>query len=727
MISFLYDLLLFLPLSLAVQSFLVPYFLPEQYGLWWIMLTILSVLLYALVKHLKIRGRSILLGGFAAVLCAVLLILPAKERLPFFYENRFLFYVFFLGLLCCIAGDLMNRYRKVRILIAAAGIVLLFVKLFTKDTLSALSVLTVLLYGILVLTDEIERRQKKEGDTEPKKHLLAVSPFLLAVFLVCSLVKMPEKPYDWAFVKNLVRSIQSTLIRLSETLFPDSGWDSEDPVIGFSDRGSFGGNLKNAEHTVMDLTGFSGNDTCLYLSGKVFDSFDGSGWEKTDYDPVFERELDTLETWCAAEGSSDLLRKAGFVMKYKDMATKSLFIPSKVLPPADIGELAMEGADLTYPDQKSAEEAVKIMYLRLNRDNEAFSDFLNQEHTITKEEWEEAKTDLGLARAEGCSYSDYERYRSRLKEVYGTKVSLSPELKKLMDQTLASADTDYEKLERIGELFSEFTYTDRPGPLPSDLHSPSDYLDYFMLEKKEGYCSYFATAFVLLARSEGIPARYVQGYRVPVERMLHKEVSSTMAHAWAEAYLPGTGWYVFEVTPGYRSVSSWMTAEDQTRKTEPAEKNAPEESTEALPEEQEETVPSTQLTLTWQKILIPVLTGLFFILLVFAFDRLIRKLRYDRKDEREKCAWLCKRCLFLLKRRGFARKESETLTEFEERVKPDVSDGVLSFCGLYEEMLYGGKAAGKEERLLLEENVVRIRHIRRSHRKKEKQKNQGIA
>jgi transglutaminase-like putative cysteine protease len=73
----------------------------------------------------------------------------------------------------------------------------------------------------------------------------------------------------------------------------------------------------------------------------------------------------------------------------------------------------------------------------------------------------------------------------------------------------------------------------------------------FLLRKKAGYCEYFATSAVLLLRLQGIPARYVKGVTVRPESRVgdHYVVRESDAHAWVEAYLPGTGWVEADPTP----------------------------------------------------------------------------------------------------------------------------------------------------------------------------------
>lgn len=58
---------------------------------------------------------------------------------------------------------------------------------------------------------------------------------------------------------------------------------------------------------------------------------------------------------------------------------------------------------------------------------------------------------------------------------------------------------------------------------------------------KRGVCQDHAHIFIGLARSAGIPARYVTGYLMTGEGN-----SSTAAHAWAEALVPHLGWVGFD-------------------------------------------------------------------------------------------------------------------------------------------------------------------------------------
>lgn len=79
----------------------------------------------------------------------------------------------------------------------------------------------------------------------------------------------------------------------------------------------------------------------------------------------------------------------------------------------------------------------------------------------------------------------------------------------------------------------------------------TDPLVAFLFDDKTGHCEEFASAMTLLARTAGIPARVVTGYRVTEYNQLggYYVVRAHNAHAWVEAYVPSQGWVEFDPTP----------------------------------------------------------------------------------------------------------------------------------------------------------------------------------
>jgi transglutaminase-like putative cysteine protease len=77
-----------------------------------------------------------------------------------------------------------------------------------------------------------------------------------------------------------------------------------------------------------------------------------------------------------------------------------------------------------------------------------------------------------------------------------------------------------------------------------DLPRSADPLDEFLFEKKAGNCEFFASSFAVLLRAAGVPSRLVGGYYGGEYNELggYYLVSESMAHAWVEVFLEGTGW-----------------------------------------------------------------------------------------------------------------------------------------------------------------------------------------
>lgn len=69
-------------------------------------------------------------------------------------------------------------------------------------------------------------------------------------------------------------------------------------------------------------------------------------------------------------------------------------------------------------------------------------------------------------------------------------------------------------------------------------------VDEFLFDTKRGYCEHYSSAFVVMMRTLGVPARVVTGYQGgelnPVDGFV--TVRQSDAHAWSEVWLRGRGW-----------------------------------------------------------------------------------------------------------------------------------------------------------------------------------------
>lgn len=93
-----------------------------------------------------------------------------------------------------------------------------------------------------------------------------------------------------------------------------------------------------------------------------------------------------------------------------------------------------------------------------------------------------------------------------------------------------------------------FSYTLAPAPLGRDA------VDDFLFSTHEGFCEHYASAFTVLMRAAGVPARVVTGYQGGYWNKLGQYllVRQSDAHAWSEVWLAGRGWVRVDPTAAVR-------------------------------------------------------------------------------------------------------------------------------------------------------------------------------
>lgn len=93
-----------------------------------------------------------------------------------------------------------------------------------------------------------------------------------------------------------------------------------------------------------------------------------------------------------------------------------------------------------------------------------------------------------------------------------------------------------------------FRYTLAPAPLGRNA------VDDFLFDTREGFCEHYSSAFTVLMRAAGIPARVVTGYQGGYWNPLghYLLVRNSDAHAWSEVWLAGRGWVRVDPTAAVR-------------------------------------------------------------------------------------------------------------------------------------------------------------------------------
>jgi transglutaminase-like putative cysteine protease len=256
-------------------------------------------------------------------------------------------------------------------------------------------------------------------------------------------------------------------------------------------------------------------------------------------------------------------------------------------------------------------------------------------------------------------------------------------------------------------------------------------VDEFLFDVREGYCEYYASAFAVVMRAAGIPARIVTGYQGGFwqEGAGYLLIRHSDAHAWVEVWLDGAGWVRVDPTaavsperieqgaqsldagrsglldmPWIRDLrnrydrlqhlwNEWVLGFDARRQTGMLRSlGLPDMSTTGLA--------------------IIMIAGLGVVLGGVAWAFLSAALRPRTRLER---AW--RRLERRMARRGLGRVRSETPMDWAERVAPELANRsmfetlVVRFCRLR----YGPfRHRGAEQRFVRESGRYRPRRIERS-------------
>jgi transglutaminase-like putative cysteine protease len=115
----------------------------------------------------------------------------------------------------------------------------------------------------------------------------------------------------------------------------------------------------------------------------------------------------------------------------------------------------------------------------------------------------------------------------------------------LSRRLVAASSGAYEYTHRVQAYLGHgFTYDENPPVRPVPLAA-------FLTTDRRGYCQQFAGAMALLLRMGGVPARVATGFSPGIFDRSRGEwvIRDYDAHAWVEAWFPGSGWVTFDPTP----------------------------------------------------------------------------------------------------------------------------------------------------------------------------------
>ena len=709
----LYDLLFMLPICLITDLLAAAFLQGPEHSVWIYVVSVFSLGIFVLIKHWKNRIRYLFPGIALSAVVTVILLQPAGERTEFILRNLWVLWAFLIGTGSFFLGYFVAAVRTVRRIFIPGTAVLMVLNLFFRKIDSKPAVALAFFLILLFVADEIQHRWKKSGYPDVKKHLVYIAPFLLITGIAVFQIPAPEKPLDWTFA---VRAAKQAFSYVKEnTVWMHTGEDYN-AEVGFSEEGIFYGNLSGKSKEMMQLKADTGGENTVYLNGKTMDTFNGREWTENYTEENNDRRADTIELLAAvenydAEHTTDYIRRTNITLTFRDFYTKYCFAPIKAVPgESGFGnvEWTQKGGDLIASRQLGYKKNYLVSYYRQNRGNEKFKGLLEHSSVPDEKTWD--SVNRRYAAAFTVPYGDYLDYRKKVYEFYLPETPLSPDSEKYLAKITEDAGSDYEKCCRIRDVFASMAYTKTPGELPVDVNSPERFMDYFMFEKQEGYCFYYATAFVLAVRNQGLPARLVQGYRVSAIPGKTVGVKSDSAHAWAEVYFDGIGWVVFDPTPGAPEDGYWMTEEEgqKTPASSPAGMELPEKKDPQAPTELPSEHREKKTAFHWQMVWIPVSAAILLLILYLAAERLIGQMKYRNLSTEEKFLSACRKNIRILEYLGYRMEAGETPQEYGVRIMKKLEREDVAFIVPYERYCYADEIPGEEELTLVGENTKKL-------------------
>lgn len=302
----------------------------------------------------------------------------------------------------------------------------------------------------------------------------------------------------------------------------------------------------------------------------------------------------------------------------------------------------------------------------------------------------------------------------------------------LAEEITASAQTPYEKTVLLQQYLQQtFPYTNAPD---ISRGNSSDFVDSFLFEIKEGYCDYYSTALVTMARSLNIPARWVKGYAPGEQPVLpdnfamqqqsrpvnnNYTITNADAHSWAEIYYGDYGWVPVEATPGFSVPLLTM------NETEPVTDPLDTEDEQAQLEQDNasgNTEENGFQIATWAILAAGAVLLAWLAYMVWhrrmELRFLLQKLRVGQSlSPAQKVATETGRWVRYMRRKGFTKEEHETLRESVEnwtQKHPALSDPLNHLLSLFEKSQYSPNVIEDKDWQTVYTEALRLRKILKS-------------
>ena len=307
-----------------------------------------------------------------------------------------------------------------------------------------------------------------------------------------------------------------------------------------------GGKPNPSNHPVMKVS----TPRTVYLRGVILNEYTGRSWINTTDRRRYLRQSSRL-----ADLRASLFDEALPPLNVRNSLCDPVTITVRMLNDEDNVSSSQFSSTLFVPQRVRNLIPGGDLVPYFNNSSELFVTRNLQAgdtYTVTAPLFMAGDSGLGTL-IEVCSTMEDDAYEKIVQTYTTLPAHLEQIVYSMAREASSAAASPYEKALALRSWLSrKYRYTLDVQPQSPDM----DFVTTFLLDTKEGYCTYFASAMTILCRMIGLPARYVEGYVAEPDENGQALVTGLSAHAWTEVYFKGFGWLTFDATPRHSGSSN---------------------------------------------------------------------------------------------------------------------------------------------------------------------------
>ncbi|SFR98294.1 transglutaminase-like domain-containing protein [Anaeromicropila populeti] len=650
----------------------------------------------------------------------------------------------------------VTKYKAGKAVYCIGAMVFLVILGIKEISVEYFFVILLLYYTICLLVELVHGFSQRTNQQEQKQVTPYLFPFFFCMTVLIFMMPVKDRPISWKWIitgyENMKENVTSVYENISMAF--SKGTDSFSlSGIGYGEEKEtvLGGSINENDRIMLTAKIVGNSKGMTYLRGSVYDTYTGNGWKKDtvwnvdgekEYQLAFKELLFSFCQGSMVPGEDEILvnHLKGHI-RYNRIKTKTLFYPQYTyrffLRNSD-NKVDDSNSNILFSKQKKKGLEYSFDYFEVNEKSEVVKNYLRGLDSFTyysiadvnlnrSEKVEELKKELLKSNAGTIEEVLSEEFRNKLasrenqiKKVYTQLPEELPErVREKADELTIGCENNFDRLEAIQKYLKAFPYTKQVKEGSED----SDFVDSFLFEQQEGYCTYFASAMTVLGRCIGIPTRYVEGIVADYEENMEGEwyqISSKSAHAWCEAYFCGYGWVRFDATPGTYSMNnttSWITKKYYVEQEPEIPEFMKPEATEVL--DINLVKQENQVEKKWNKAYAQfIIVSVFMIILLFSIMFLCviwyRKRRFKNADPSRQIELLFGEMLFYLRKFGYDLELGETILQFRSRIGQNKELSKLETQAVWDifiKVRYSNHCASNEEALRVNQDIIKISEL----------------